>query len=504
MVPALDQRTEEELKQQIGRLAAAYTPEWRYNREHPDMGSVLANLFAGLMGESIGCYNQMPQRNRLAFLDALGMEAFPARFAEGYLVFSLAGSDMPETVAVAGTGVAAEGGDGSLIRFETLEDVYVSAAAVELIRDRGDGAWYVGFDRCPNRGVISLLFSLEQWAGSGEAGTAWSYRSPEGWRPLPVEDLTDGLSHSGMVRFVCMSEWQQFPLGGQEGYWVRICRGTDHPFPGGDVRVYLNAAAVRATTPGTVGNLPPGGPYKLTRTVGYVAGAANPDVLIGGTEAEKPEQAAIRGSARIRHQFRAVTPGDFERLVYEICPDVLRVKCFSGYEGGGSRKAGCVTVVILQRDFREGRRYFYKLREIVTEYLNTHAEGLLGVGGRLFVTQPVAVRVHVQCELCVDSYRMVQGISSKAKETLARFLDPEWGNHDGHGWELGDVPEYGQIKSCLMELPGVCSLEFLRVAYEMETAEGVREALWEQLKRCPWILPEPGNCSVTVTVRQGG
>lgn len=44
MIPKLDPRTAEDLKQQMERLAASYTPQWRYHREHPDMGSVMAGL----------------------------------------------------------------------------------------------------------------------------------------------------------------------------------------------------------------------------------------------------------------------------------------------------------------------------------------------------------------------------------------------------------------------------------------------------------------------------
>lgn len=500
MVPDLDKRTKEDLMEQIERLAAAYTPEWRYNRQQPDIGSVLANLFAGLMEECIGCYNQMPWRSQLAFLDALGVESLPACPAGGYMTFSLAGSDMPETVAEAGTGVAAERRDGGLCRFETLEDVYVSGAAVELIKGEKEHIWYVGFDRAPNKGVISLLFSMEQGGGAGEVRTEWEYLAPAGWHPLLVEDLTDGLSHSGIVRFICMSEWRREKREGLDGCWVRIRRDEKKPFPNGDARVYINAAEVRAKTPGAEGNLLPGGMHKLTKTVGYVAGAINPDPLSGGAEREALEQTVLRGGARIRHRFRAVTPGDFERLVYEVCPDVLRVRCFSGYDERGEKRAGSVTVVILPENFREGRRYFYQMQERVREYLETYAEGLLCGEGKLYVIQPAPVRIHVECELYVGSYREVAGIRKRVEETLCRFLDPVSGNHDGNGWDMGEAPDYGQIKACLLDIPGVRYMGILRVAYEIGLEDGYHEALWERLGKYPWILPEMGERKVVIQV----
>lgn len=502
MIPKLDKRTKEDIMDEVERLAAAYTPQWRYNRLRPDIGSVLADLYAELMEECIVCYNQMPLKTRLSFLDALGVEPFPARPAEGHLVFSLAARGMPETVVEAGTGVSVECDNKSLLRFETLEEVYVSDIAAELVRSDGNSVWYVGFDRPPNRGVISLLFSVGWQGGPGAGGIKWEYLAPDGWRPLSVEDETNGLSHSGIVRFLCMSEWKREMRAGMDACWLRIVRESKRPFPGGDAGVSVNAATVRAKMPGTEGNLLPGGPYKLAKTVGYVAGARNPAALYGGTKEEETERAVIRGSARIRHQFRAVTPGDFERLVYEIWPDVLQVKCFAGYGGDGKRSFGSVTVVILPSDFRSGRQNFYKMQELVKSYLERHGEGLLCRNGSLFVTQPVPVRIRVRCDLAVGSYREAAGTRRLAEETLRRFLDPVCGNHDGGGWDMGEVPDYDQIKACLLAIPGVCCLSLLRMSCEIETENGFCEALWETLGAHPWVLPEPGECKITVTVNE--
>ena len=41
-----DPRGREELLQEIAELAASYVPEWQFDTERPDIGSVLALLFA--------------------------------------------------------------------------------------------------------------------------------------------------------------------------------------------------------------------------------------------------------------------------------------------------------------------------------------------------------------------------------------------------------------------------------------------------------------------------
>ena len=156
--------------------------------------------------------------------------------------------------------------------------------------------------------------------------------------------------------------------------------------------------------------------------------------------------------------------------------------------------------MILTEDFRSGGRCFYKVQQQVRAYLMECAEGLLCREEKLYVACPVTVRVHVQCRLAVASYREAGGIRRLAGETLRRFLDPVGGNHDGGGWDMGEAPDYGQIKACLLAIPGVCYVDLLRTAYEMETEHGFCEALWERLGDHPWILPEMGECRIAVTV----
>ena len=42
----IDSRTAVDIEERIGELAAAYVPEWHFDREDPDIGSVIAKLFA--------------------------------------------------------------------------------------------------------------------------------------------------------------------------------------------------------------------------------------------------------------------------------------------------------------------------------------------------------------------------------------------------------------------------------------------------------------------------
>ena len=51
----IDERTAKEIEERIEELAASYTPEWHFDREHPDIGSVIGKIFAHQMEGSIRC-----------------------------------------------------------------------------------------------------------------------------------------------------------------------------------------------------------------------------------------------------------------------------------------------------------------------------------------------------------------------------------------------------------------------------------------------------------------
>ena len=57
----LDTRTQKELCQRVEELASSYTPEWRFDRQNPDVGSTLALIFTGQMAENIRRMNQLPE-----------------------------------------------------------------------------------------------------------------------------------------------------------------------------------------------------------------------------------------------------------------------------------------------------------------------------------------------------------------------------------------------------------------------------------------------------------
>ena len=56
--PKLDRRDRQDLLEQLRTLAASYVPEWRWDDREPDVGVILAHLYAAMMENTISRYNR--------------------------------------------------------------------------------------------------------------------------------------------------------------------------------------------------------------------------------------------------------------------------------------------------------------------------------------------------------------------------------------------------------------------------------------------------------------
>ena len=53
----IDDSSREDILQRIRELSVSYTPEWQFDVENPDMGSVLALLFTDQMQDNLKHFN---------------------------------------------------------------------------------------------------------------------------------------------------------------------------------------------------------------------------------------------------------------------------------------------------------------------------------------------------------------------------------------------------------------------------------------------------------------
>ena len=85
--PRLDDRSYDDLvADALGRVPA-YTPEWT-NFHHADVGVTLVELFSFLAESAMYRANLVPERNRRAFVDLLGVPRAPGRPAQGIVTLT--------------------------------------------------------------------------------------------------------------------------------------------------------------------------------------------------------------------------------------------------------------------------------------------------------------------------------------------------------------------------------------------------------------------------------
>jgi hypothetical protein len=117
--PALDDRSYEDLRQEMLASIPAHTPEWTAPQQG-DPGRTLIELFAWLADTVLYRANLIPERQRIAFLRLLGQPMLPAAAATG--IVSLAPSDPSSTTAVTMMPGATLTGPPT---FETLSEIDV-------------------------------------------------------------------------------------------------------------------------------------------------------------------------------------------------------------------------------------------------------------------------------------------------------------------------------------------------------------------------------------------
>ena len=74
----LDSRTRLDIEKRIQELAASYVPEWNFDMENPDIGGVIAKLYAAQMEGNIERYNQVLEKYHTEFVNMLGITLLPS------------------------------------------------------------------------------------------------------------------------------------------------------------------------------------------------------------------------------------------------------------------------------------------------------------------------------------------------------------------------------------------------------------------------------------------
>lgn len=128
----MDPRNVEDIRNQIAHLAKGYVPEWNFDTSDPDIGSVLALLFANQMGKNVERFNDMLERYRTELVNLMEISPLPAHPAEATVLMELA-SEADEGVYIqAGSRLLAAEEEEKIV-FETAFPVYLTPSKLRTI-----------------------------------------------------------------------------------------------------------------------------------------------------------------------------------------------------------------------------------------------------------------------------------------------------------------------------------------------------------------------------------
>jgi hypothetical protein len=261
----LDARRAEGIAQEVMDRRAGYLPDWQPPRRGP--GAALNWAFARYLEAILQRLNQAPEKNRLAFLDLLGVDLIPPQAARAPLVFRLSAT-ASDTTAAAGTQVAAPPPPESSQRliFETEQQVGLSAGKLSQVvslwagrdqyvdhsADLSAGRPFKAFEKrslkdtphhiylahdtllaIAGQARIKLEWELLQ-PSSERLDIAWEYWDGKVWRGFRYQhpeclgqnveapDSTLGLRQTGRVLLTgdCITA-EQTTVNGQSAYWIR-------------------------------------------------------------------------------------------------------------------------------------------------------------------------------------------------------------------------------------------------------------------------------------------
>ena len=167
--PNLDNLAYADIVAQAKVLIPRYAPEWT-NFNESDPGITLVELFAWMTEIVNYRLNQVPDLNYIKFLQLIGIELEAAQPARADITFTLSRPDIASVIVPKGTQVAAAGGAGTPILFETDEALVAIGAVLAAVqsfdgtnyttvtnRNANPGQWFYPFGQKAQPGSALLL-----------------------------------------------------------------------------------------------------------------------------------------------------------------------------------------------------------------------------------------------------------------------------------------------------------------------------------------------------------
>lgn len=378
--PNLDDRSFQDIVDEVKRLIPRFTPEWT-NHNVSDPGVALIELFAWMSEMVLFRVNQVPERLYVHFLNLAGIEPFPPSVAHTNVTFWLAAPADRALSIPAGTEVTTSTSAVDAVVFSTVREAIAAPphlVAAHSTRARDEQA-IDGWEDLTYPGSALVCFGSEPlepgdatYFGFAEslAGAAlrltveatakgigvdpanpplvWQVWTGETWTPVTVEsDTTGGLNRNGDVVLLVPGAHAPLTLAGTMAYWLRV--GLVRPAAGQPT--YEKSPRLESLRAAVIGLTVPA--EHATRTgaenLGRSTGVPAQHFQVGSTpvaprrEGEVVRTVTATGSTEWTEveDFSASGPED-HHVVWESATGVVRFGPRVRYPDGSVRQHGAV------------------------------------------------------------------------------------------------------------------------------------------------------------------
>lgn len=122
----IEEQKRSDIIRRIHQLAASYVPEWQFDEKNPDIGSVIALLFADGMEENFRRYNTLLERDYVELMNMLGISLKPAFPSHSTVVINLSQDTIPGFKLKKGVKLLGAATEEENLVFETAHSMYVT------------------------------------------------------------------------------------------------------------------------------------------------------------------------------------------------------------------------------------------------------------------------------------------------------------------------------------------------------------------------------------------
>ena len=123
----LDGRKAADIREQIKTLSKVYVPEWHFDTKNPDIGSVIAMIFADQVAENTSRFDELLDVYHAELANMAGVSLMPAQPASTMVVMELSSGLINGSYVAKGTKIYGGEGEDRVI-FETAHPMYITSS----------------------------------------------------------------------------------------------------------------------------------------------------------------------------------------------------------------------------------------------------------------------------------------------------------------------------------------------------------------------------------------